>query len=300
MAEEMLYMQDPNGHYWQYDVPPDHPYFGAESTIHAGEFIFVLARLNSYYKNDDRFKIACDKAIEFYMKQWRKSVDERTPNGIYDEEHRVNLIGIVPWLVTAMQDLYKNTGDKKYADLGFEAQDWIDDEFFWWLNRAQYPDYVGASFKVHRELPAVNSCQYAEGAAAAYDIAKRTGKNIEKRRQVVVHSMRYCLQVQFDGYGSTFFLPVPEEAMGGYRYTLGHTRLRNDYNYHAMAAIAQAVENLEPDDYPAERPLRIPPMLWEILGGVTGPEKDVLKKPTVDTAASVEAVGKTEEKAQVE
>ncbi|MDJ0762280.1 MAG: hypothetical protein QNJ97_04755 [Myxococcota bacterium] len=267
LAEEMLYMQDPNGHFWQYDVPLDHPYYGAESTIHAGEFIFVLARLHSYYK-EERFKIACDKAIDFYMKQWRHALGERTKEGIYDEEHRVNLIGIVPWLVTAMQDLYKNTGDKKYADLGLEAQDWIDNEFFWWPHRAQYPDYVGASFKVLRELPAVNSCQYAEGAAAAYDIAKRTGRNVEMRRQVVVHSMRYCLQLQFDDYGSTFFLPVPDEAMGGYRYTLGHLWLRSDNSYHVMAAIAQAVEYLEPDDYPAKRPLRIPPVLRELLGGL--------------------------------
>jgi hypothetical protein len=277
MAEEILYMQDKNGHIWQYDVPPDHPYYGAESTIHAGEFIFVLARLYTHYK-EEKFKKACDDAIAFYMKQWRKSLGERTPQGIYDEEHRVNLIGIVPWLVTAMQDLYKNTGDKKYADLAFETQDWIDNEFFWWPNRAQYPDYVGASFKVHRELPAVNSCQYAEGASAAYDIAKRTGRDVERRRQVVVHSMRYCLQLQYDSYDSTFFLPVPDEAMGAYRYTLGHLRLRNDYNYHAMAAIAQAVENLEPDDYPAERPLRIPPVLRELLGGQAGPVKDVTRE----------------------
>jgi hypothetical protein len=288
MANEILFMQDKNGHFWQYDVPPDHPYYGAESTILDGEFIFALARLYTHYK-DKRYKEACDRALDFYMKQWRKSLGERTPQGIYDEEHRVNLIGIVPWLVTAMQDLYKNTGEKKYADLAFETQDWIDDEFFWWPNRAQYPDYVGASFKVHRELPAVNSCQYAEGAAAAYDIAKRTGRDVEKRRQVVVYSMRYCLQLQYESYDSTFFLPVPKEAMGAYRYTLGHLQLRNDYNYHAMASIAQAIENLEPEDYPAERPLRIPPVLREILGGQADPAKDV----TLEEYRAAQAAKKT-------
>jgi len=285
MANEMLYMQDKNGHFWQYDVPPDHPYYGAESTIHAGEFIFVLARLYSHYK-DEKFKKACDKAIDFYMQQWRQLRKERTPEGIYDEEHRVNLIGIVPWLVTAMQDLYKHTEDQRYADIAFEAQDWIDNEFFWWLNRAQYPDYVGASFKVHRELPAVNSCQYAEGASAAYDIAKRTNTNVEKRRQVVVHSMRYCLQLQYEDYDNTFFLPVPEEALGAYRYTLGHLRLRNDYNYHAMAAIAQACEYLENEDYPAQRPLYIPPVLDELLGEIEGPEKDMTREEYKETLMS--------------
>ncbi|MBN2340411.1 MAG: hypothetical protein JXX29_00585 [Deltaproteobacteria bacterium] len=292
MAEEMLYMQDKNGHYRQYDVPPDHPYYGAESTIHAGEFIFVLARLYSHYK-DKRFKEACDKSIDYYMQQWNKSVKERTRNGIYDEEHRVNLIGIVPWLVTAMEDLHRESGDKKYAELGLMAQDWIDQEFFWWQHRAQYPDYVGASFKVHRELPAVNSCQYAEGASAAYAIAKRVGRDVEERRQVVVHSMRYCLQVQHESYDSTFFVPNPVDAMGGFKYTLGHLRVRNDYNYHAMAAIAQAAEYLEPDDYPAVRPLRILPVLNELLGDRENPAKDMTMEE-LRAAREAEAAARAE------
>ncbi|MCP4195780.1 MAG: hypothetical protein GY762_01395 [Proteobacteria bacterium] len=273
LGEELLYMQDKNGHFWQYDVPEDHPYFGAESTIAPGEFIFALSRLYTHYR-DERYKAAVDRALPYYMKAWRKLRSERTREGIYDEEHRVNLIGIVPWLVTAMNDLHAETGDSRYADIAFEQQDWIDEEFFWYLNRTQYPDYAGASFKVYRELPAINSCQYTEGAAAAYDLAKRIGKDEEKRRQVVVLGMRFCLQTQYDSYDSTFFLPVPEEAMGGYRYTLGHLRLRNDYNYHAMAAIAQGVEYLEPTDYPAERPLRIPPVLRELLAGRVNPTQD--------------------------
>ena len=115
---------------------------------------------------------------------------------------------------------------------------------------------------------------------------------MEKRRQLVVHSMRYCLQLQYDSYDNTFFLPVPKEAMGAYRYTLGHLRLRNDYNYHAMAAIAQAVEYLEPDDYPSERPLRIPPVLRELLGGQDNPAKDMTAgeyKAALEAKATLEA-----------
>jgi hypothetical protein len=295
LADELLFQQDPNGHFWQYDVPPDHPYYGAESTIAPGEFVFALARMYSHF-GDQKYKDAIDRALPWYMKAWRKLLTERTPQGIYDEEHRVNLIGIVPWLVTAMNDLHKKTGEQKYADIGFEQQDWIDDEFFWYFNRSQYPDYVGSSFKVHRELPAINACQYTEGAAAAYDLAKRQNRNVERRRQVVVHGMRFCLQLQYDGYDTTFYLPVPEEAMGGYRYTLGHLRLRNDYNYHAMAAIAQGVEYLEWDDYPAERPLRVPMVLRELLGGQPNPKADAPRTrplgsppPTPPPAASADA-----------
>ncbi len=278
LADELLYVQDPNGHYWQYDVPPDHPYYGAESTIAPGEFIFALSRMYSH-TGDEKYRESVDRALGWYMKAWRQLLGERTENGIYDEEHRVNLIGIVPWLVTAMNDLHKKTGEKKYADIAFEQQDWIDREFFWYEERAQYPDYVGSSFKVHRELPAINSCQYSEGAAAAYDLAKRVGQGEEARRKLLVHGMRFCLQLQYEDYDTMFFLPEMDAALGGYRYTLGHLKLRNDYNYHAMAAIAQAVEYLEPDDYPAERPMRIEPTLRELLGGQPNPERDAPRAP---------------------
>ncbi len=287
LAEELLFMQDKNGHFWQYDVPPDHPYYGAESTIAPGEFIFALSRLYTHYK-DEKYKKAVDLALPWYMKAWRQLEKERTPEGVYDEEHRVNLIGIVPWLVTAMNDLHLTTNDQQYADIAFEQQDWIDNEYFWYLNRSQYADYAGASFKTHRELPAINSCQYTEGAAAAYDLAKRINRDVEKRRQIVVHGMRFCLQTQYDSYDNTFFLPIPEEAMGGYRYTIGHLKLRNDYSYHAMAAIAQAVDYLEPDDYPAERPIRIPPVLKELLGEVANPPMDVPRTRPLEPGKKIE------------
>jgi hypothetical protein len=248
-GEALLYMQDKNGHYRQYDVPVDHPYYGAESTIAPGEIIFALSRMYTYFK-DERYKASIDLALPWYIKAWRLLQKQTTKEGIYNEEDRTNLIGIVPWLVTAMNDLYLSTKDEKYADLAFEQQDWIDDTFFYYPDRSRYPDYVGASFKIHWELPAINSCQYAEGAAAAYNLGRHTNKkDLDRMREVVMESMRFCLQLQFDSYGSTYFTPIPEEVMGGYRYTLGHLRLRNDYSYHAMAAIAQAVEYLREDDF---------------------------------------------------
>lgn len=264
LARELLYLQDPNGHFWCYDVPPAHPYYGAENTIAPGELIFALARMYSRYE-DERYKEAIDRALDFYMASWRKLQKEKTPQGIYDEEHRVNLIGIVPWLVTAMNDLYVTTRDRKYAAIAFEMQDWIDERFFLFPERSAYPDYVGASFKTHFELPAINSCQYSEGAAAAFNLAKLTKTQKAYRRRVLVLGMRFCLQLQYDSYGNTFFLPVPDEAMGGYRYTIGHTRLRNDYSYHAMAAIAQAVEYLGPEDYPSRTAQDIPRVFPELM-----------------------------------
>jgi hypothetical protein len=248
-GEQLLFMQNPNGHFRLYDVPLDHPYYGSDNTIAPGELIFALSRLYTYFR-DERYKESIDRALPWYMKAWRHQLARTTKEGIYTEEDRANLIGIVPWMVTAMNDLHASTGEKKYADIAFEQQDWIDKTFFYYPNRSKYPDYVGASFKMHYELPAINSCQYAEGAAAAYSLGVRTNKkDLERMKQVVLQSMRFCLQLQFTGYDNSFFIPQPEEAFGGYRYTLGHLRLRNDYSYHAMAAIAQAVEYLREEDY---------------------------------------------------
>lgn len=253
-GEQLLFMQEQNGYYRLYDVPKDHPYYGASNTIAPGEIIFALSKLYSFFK-DEKYKASIDLALPWYMEAWRHLRTKKTSSGIYNEEDRTNLIGIVPWLVTAMNDLYLSTEDIKYAEIAFEQQEWIDKEFFYYPNRAKYPDYVGASFKMHYELPAINSCQYAEGAAAAYNIALKVNKlsankvDIERMRQVVLQSMRFCLQLQFTDYSNTFFIPVPEEVMGGYRYTIGHLRLRNDYSYHAMAAIAQALEYLREEDY---------------------------------------------------
>lgn len=254
LAEELLFQQDPNGHFWQYDVPPEHPYYGAENPIAPGEFILALARMHKRF-GDQRYQDAIERALAYYLTSWRAWRQERTASGIYDEEHRVNLVGIVPWLVMAMKDLHDSTGERRYADIAFEMQDWMEGEFFYTPQRCRYPDWLGGSYKLYSELPAVNSCQYIEGASAAFALAKRLDHDVERRRQVVVLGARFCLQLQYQGYGSSFFLPAPEEAMGGFRYTLSHLHLRNDFSYHAMAALAQAVSYLDDDDYRVAAPL---------------------------------------------
>ncbi len=86
-----------------------------------GEFVFALSRLYSYYK-ENKYKDAVDRALPRYLAAWRKLRSEKTSEGVYDEEHRVNLIGIVPWLVTAMDDLHRTTGTARYAKTAFEMQ----------------------------------------------------------------------------------------------------------------------------------------------------------------------------------
>jgi len=263
LGEEILFMQDPNGFIRQYDVPRDHPYYGSANSIFPGELCFALARIYRFTK-DQRYKDAFDRGMDFYRKWWDVNVKHITQDGIYNEEDRVNLVGFVPWFVMALNEMHLQTSDAKYSDWALHLQDWMDDMFLFDTRNSQYADYVGSYFKSHRELPAINSCGYTEGAAAAYAIAKRVGRDLDKRRLAVVLGVRYALQVQYDSYDSSYYLVDPAIALGGFRYHLGTTRLRNDYSYHAMSALAQSVEFLEPEDYPASKPIRIPATMAQL------------------------------------
>ena len=69
------------------------------------------------------------------------------------------------------------------------------------------------------------------------------------------------MQIQYEGYATSYYVPNPRTAMGGFRYNLNFSRSRNDYSYHAMSALAQAVAFLRAQDYPAVNPVLLPPTL---------------------------------------
>jgi hypothetical protein len=267
-------MQDPNGHFRQYDVPPEHDYYGCENTIFPGELQLALARV--YQRtHDERYREAFSRAFDWYKRWWEINVARRTSDGVYNEEERMNLVGFVPWTVMALNEMHRQTNEARYADFAFVLQDWMDEAFFFDGPRTSYPDYLGSYYKHHWELPAINSSGYTEGAGAAYDLALRTGRDVERHRQVLILGARFAMQLQYEGYPTTYFLPDPPTAMGGYSYNLNFARLRNDYSYHAMSALSQALSYLRPQDYPAVNPVELPPTLRMAQGSPPSPPEPV-------------------------
>ncbi|NOZ87506.1 MAG: hypothetical protein GXP49_14815 [Deltaproteobacteria bacterium] len=245
----LVYIQDPNGHFRQYYVPADHPYYGCTNAIFPGEIMFALSRLYSYFK-DDRFKTAFEKAFRYYKEWWKLQKAKEQKDGTYTEEERADMVGFVPWQCMAMEDAYGWSKDKKYADFALELQLWMDGHFLYTPMRSAYPDYLGASFKFHGEQPAINSCGYTEGCAATYSIAKRTGTNRPLLRDHLLWGLRFAMQLQYRDIKTTaYFLPNPAVVLGGFRYCLNRLRLRNDYSYHALSAIYQGLKFLDPGDY---------------------------------------------------
>lgn len=263
LANQILYMQDRNGHFRQYDVPADHSYFGSENTIFPGEIMFALARMYTY-SGEAKYKDAFDRAQSWYTAWWNFRSARRTEEGVYTEKDRQDLVGFVPWAVMALDAMHRKAPEQKYADFAFQLQDWMDEMFLWDARTTPYPDYLGAYYKRHDELPAINGCGYTEGAAAAFAIAKRVGHDVERRRRAVVLGVRFAMQLQYTWRGNTFWIPDTGTALGGYRFHLTATRLRNDYSYHAMSAIGQAALFLGEEDYPARRPIDLPEALAEV------------------------------------
>ncbi len=279
LANELVYIQDRNGHFRQYDVPEEHEYYGCENSIFPGEMQLALARVYTHTE-DERYREAFSRAFDFYRQWWAANVAQRTRDGVYNEENRMNLVGFVPWNVMALNEMHRQTGEQRYADFAFELQNWMDDTFLFVPDRTPYPDYLGAYYKHHAELPAINSSGYTEGAAAAYDLALRTGRDVERRRLALIYGIRFAMQIQYEGYATSFYVPDPQTSMGGFRYNLNFSRSRNDYSYHAMSALAQAVAYLRPQDYPAVNPVVLPPTL-RLAQGVAAPEDDATEaEPT--------------------
>ncbi len=243
LSEELLFMQDQNGHFRQFDVPGDHPYYGAESTLASGELMLALARLYADGK-DERFLHSFDRARDYYMKQWRALRSERASNGKYDEERRIFLTEMLPWLVGAMTAMYRATGNAEYGSVAVEVQGWAEEELYIADRRARYPDLVGGYFDTPSTLPTVESCHAAWSAASVYKVPGTGGRSTPARRENLIESLRFCLQLQFDDYATSYYLPVAEEARGGYRQALDKNQLRTDYSYFALVAMAEAYEVL--------------------------------------------------------
>jgi hypothetical protein len=249
LANQILAMQEPSGRFTHYDVPQSHSYHGRHNTIYPGELMYALSMLHEW-SGDARFKAAFDRALEYQRSWFRETRSETTDDGIYDERRRVDLISFEPWGIMALNDMYRQVGEQQYVDFAFELVEFMDGLFHWNLGRAQYADYLGGYFKTQLEPPAINSCGYTEGAAAAFAIALRLGQNVEQRRRSLLLGLRFVLQLQYHPERSLFHVPDPETASGGFRYNLAASRVRNDYMYHGLNALAIAGMSLREEDYP--------------------------------------------------
>lgn len=245
------FMAQEDGKYLGYYVEKGHPYHGQTNDIVPGEAALALVYLAEYFDDDEWIK-PLDKYWEYYMPLFRKRAkkinsDAPWPIHIYDNETRLSLVQMGPWTVMAANAYHRRTGNEEIARFGLEVARWMIDTYQWDSNRAPWPDYVGGYYKLPTELPAMQAFCYAEGTAAAYQLAIRAvPEEVEYFEVATRESMRLGLAMQYTD-DDIYAFSRPLQVRGGIRYALNETKVRIDYVHHGLSAMYQYYRGSEMD-----------------------------------------------------
>ena len=243
MGRFTKFMQRADGTFQGYYVDKDHPYYTFVNDIVPGEAALALITLAEYLDEDEW--ISGLPAYWAYYRPWfkeRAEKGDRTapwPALTYDNNTRLELVQFGPWTVMAANAYHRRTGDEDVARFGLEIARWMIDSYEWTAEKTPFPDYVGGYYKLAGELPAMQAFCYAEGTAAAYNLALRMAPDerayFEKATR---ETMRFALQMQYNE-GGLYAFSRPEELQGGIRYAMNETKVRIDYVYHAQSSMYQ-------------------------------------------------------------
>jgi hypothetical protein len=123
------------------------------------------------------------------------------------------------------------------------------DTYQWTTDRAPWPDYVGGYYKLREELPAMQAFCYAEGTAAAYQLAIRFAPDqVPYFERSTREAMRLGLAMQYTEL-DTYAFSRPRQVMGGIRYALNETKVRIDYVHHALSSMYQYYQAAKADPH---------------------------------------------------
>ncbi len=252
-----LFMQEESGKFDPYYVPDDHPYANNVNDIVPGEAALALVMLYEY-TGDEKWLAPLPKFFAYYMPWWEERVTQKRddatwPFEVYHPNIRLELVQFGPWSVMAANAYHRVSGDTVSADFGLAVGRWMLETYQWDLERSPWPDYVGGFYKMPHELPAMQAFCYAEGTAAAYQLALRHRPSDapffeERTRQ----TMRFALQMQYDE-GQVYPFSRANEVLGGTRYALNETKVRIDYVHHQLSSVYQYIMAAREDpNLPAE------------------------------------------------
>ena len=253
----VLFMQDPDGRYRGYHVPKSHSYRDQTNDIVPGEAALSLVYLYEWF-NDERYLEPLDRFFSYYSPWFRERAAKRRPNGvwpshIYENDTRLELVQFGPWTVMAANAFTRVRPDRKdVAEFGLEVARWMVESYQYRRDRAPWPDYLGGYYKFEGELPAMQAFCYAEGTAAAYDMALRMAPDQAAYfGTATLDAVRFGLVMQHDTFDTRFFAR-PEQVVGGTKYALNEPKVRIDYTYHAQSALYQWLKAAEKDPNLAE------------------------------------------------
>lgn len=211
--------------------------------------IGLLALSRLYVRSGDAALLAhVTQGMDAAWDGWQERLDQRGDDGTFPDDTRIAMTGFAPWMASAANALHAITGDPTHAARALALQDWIATTLLYTPATMPDEDALGGLFKRHDEPPSITAYRGLQTAAAALAVARRTTTDPEPH--AVVWGVRFCLQLQYDGPGTTWFLPDAEHALGAFRYSLGHAHTRSDWTARTIIALTAAGTALWPEAAP--------------------------------------------------
>lgn len=248
----ILLMQEESGKFRGYHVPREHPAYNQPNDIVPGEAALALVYLYEYF-DDPRYLEPLPKFFAYYQPWFEERAARRSAGGpwpayTYANQDRLELVQFGPWTVMAASAYTRVRPDEHaVAEFGLKVGRWMVETYEYTEDRAPFPDYVGGYYKFEGELPAMQAFCYAEGTAAAYDMALRMKPEEAPYFELATRqSLRLALQMQHDGLDTRPF-PRPLEIMGGIKYAMNEPKVRIDYVHHALSALYQWLQAAKTD-----------------------------------------------------
>lgn len=138
------------------------------------------------------------------------------------------------WLAMALRALFERTGDRKYADHAARIAAAVAAQHERQAGHdAFHRDYLGGYYEPPRSTPAATR---AEALAAVLELGELAPDVRTARVALLQQTLQHVLQSQYTP-DVLYWMPRPDEVVGGLAGGIVDPELRNDYTQHALSAL---------------------------------------------------------------
>lgn len=205
-----------------------------QATSCAGEALHGLMRSQQHRPATWKTEVV-RKALAYYQPCWRA---HKTP-------------AFVPAQSAACTEAYLLTGDKAYADVVFEMNDWLC-ELQYPLLDPRHPLWGGGFMSVRdgkavSTAPQIDSACCAEALAEACRVARKAGDlpRYQRYREALERCLQFVNRLQYTEANTQHFADWYRPTLvGGFHASQQDGNLRIDYTQHAICAMLQYVTYL--------------------------------------------------------
>lgn len=219
LAEMILYLQElyQTGQFKStYVYRGDYEYeknSGWESSIYPGEAMLALALMYNLY-GDEKYRNSLDWAMAYY-----------------GNEGRWKTSSLITWSASAFSELFKTTGNRKYADYVFR----MCNHTLRWQNLNPNHEVYGSFYG----LPGIFTATTFEGVGDAVSVAEMLGEQalVEFYKGRCKIAYKWIISLQYNDNDPD----LPIQAVGGFRGSLFDSVIRIDNTQHAVSALVKGL-----------------------------------------------------------